>query len=70
MASVVQDLLNSYFDFTHWYDLMHPLASRGPKRADPNALTTIRKFFHKCEGQGGKHYEPYEISTSSLCEGS
>ena len=24
---------------------------------------------HICEGEGGKHYEPYEISTSSLREG-
>ena len=26
-------------------------------------------IFHICEGEGGKHYEPYKISTSSLREG-
>ena len=26
-------------------------------------------FLHMCEGERGKHYEPYEISTSSLREG-
>ena len=26
-------------------------------------------FLQICEGAGGKHYEPYKISTSSLCEG-
>ena len=25
-------------------------------------------FFDICEGEGGKHHEPYKISTSSLCE--
>ena len=31
----------------------------------------LQKFilFFTCEGEGGKHYEPYEISTSSLREG-
>ena len=25
-------------------------------------------FLHLCEGEGGKHYKPYKISTYSLCE--
>ena len=35
-----------------------------------NHLSTTTDFFlHICEREGGKHYEPYKISTSSLREG-
>ena len=33
-SKLVWDLLKSDFDFMYQYDSMHPLASRGPKRAD------------------------------------
>ena len=34
------------------------------------STTTEIFFLHICEGEGGKLYKPYEISTSSLREGS
>ena len=38
------------------------------KTNHPNTTTEIF-FLPVCEGEGGKHYKPYEISTSSLREG-
>ena len=32
-------------------------------------LSTTTEIFFLCEGEGGKLYKPYEISTSSLREG-
>ena len=54
----------------HFFEVTHGHTDGQTHRQELITSVPLQNFFlNICEGEGGKLYKPYEISSSSLCEG-